>query len=69
VWVDGWELSPDPIINPMMGDPTNEAEQVGVLLERIIPLQIEMIEVYTSPSRMQAEFLGNSECAIVIWTR
>lgn len=69
VWVDGWELRPDPIWNPMMGDPKNEAEQVGVLLERIIPLQIEMIEVYTSPSRMQAEFLGNSECAVVIWTR
>lgn len=69
VWVDGWELRPDPITRPMMGDPRNPAEQVGVLLERIIPLQIEMIEVYTSPSRMQAEFLGNSDCAIVIWTR
>lgn len=68
VWMDGWELHVD-IGRPMMGDPRTPAEQVGALLERVIPLQIEMIEVYTSPSRMQAEFLGNSECAIAIWLR
>ena len=31
--------------------------------------QIEMIEVYTSPARGQAEFVGNSCGAIMIWTR
>jgi hypothetical protein len=45
------------------------ATDEGELLERIHPLQIEMIEVYTSPAGMQAEFLGTDDCAIAIWTR
>jgi hypothetical protein len=57
VWMDGWELRPVP------------GEGVGELLERILPLQIEMIEVYTGPARMQAEHLGNSCGTIAIWTR
>jgi len=59
VWVDGWMLSPQ-ATSPI---------EVGELLERIHPLNIEMIEVYDSPAVMQAEFLGDSCAAIVIWTR
>lgn len=72
VWVDGWEMLRDrgpPTSRPMMGDPRTSAESTGVLLERIHPLQIEMIEVYTSPARGQAEFVGSSCAAIMIWTR
>ena len=60
VWVDGVELLPLGGRGPW---------QVGEMLERIHPLQIEMIEVYTGPSRMQAEFLGDSCGAIAIWTK
>lgn len=62
VWVDGWELRPDPGLR-------TQPERVGNMLERIHPLQIEMIEVYTSPARGQAEFVGSSCGAIMIWTR
>ncbi|HEV8150319.1 MAG TPA: carboxypeptidase regulatory-like domain-containing protein [Gemmatimonadales bacterium] len=58
VWVDGWELQTNP----------HDPESVGQLLERIHPLSIEMIEVYSGPARMQAEF-GNSCGTIAIWTR
>jgi hypothetical protein len=76
VWVDGAELRP---LTRIGGEtitgawhPQRESvgpAEVGEMLERIIPLQIEMIEVYTSPAGMQAEFLGNSCGAIAIWTR
>jgi hypothetical protein len=59
VWVDGWELHPT----------ASSAEEVAELLERVNPLTIEMIEVYTGPARMQAEFRGNNCAAIAIWTR
>ena len=69
VWVDGWELHLERGMHAMMGDPRTPAEATGALLERIHPLQIEMIEVYTSPARGQAEFVGTSCGAIMIWTR
>ncbi|MGQ0702089.1 MAG: carboxypeptidase regulatory-like domain-containing protein [Gemmatimonadales bacterium] len=62
VWIDGWELRPDPGLR-------RQSLRVGSMLERIHPLQIEMIEVYTGPARGQAEFVGSSYCAIMIWTR
>jgi hypothetical protein len=76
VWVDGAELRPLTRIGEgaitgawhPQREPVGPAE-VGEMLERIHPLQIEMIEIYTSPAGMQAEFLGNSCGAIVIWTR
>ena len=71
VWIDGWELKPQLEVsrNPMYGDPRTSTQVTGVLLERIVPMQIEMIEVYTSPARGQAEFVGTSCGAIMIWTR
>jgi hypothetical protein len=68
VWVDGWEQHIERG-QGMMGDPKTPAQVTGALLERIHPLQIEMIEVYTSPARGQPEFVGNSCGAIMIWTR
>ena len=62
VWIDGWELHPDPGLR-------TQPERVGMMLELIHPLQIEMIEVYPSPARGQAEFVGSSCGAIMIWTR
>ncbi|MGQ0703541.1 MAG: carboxypeptidase-like regulatory domain-containing protein [Gemmatimonadales bacterium] len=73
VWVDGWELNPNLVKRlspkPMEGDPKNPQQVTGALLETILPIQIEMIEVYTSPARGQAEFVGSSCGAIMIWTR
>ncbi|HLB55062.1 MAG TPA: TonB-dependent receptor, partial [Gemmatimonadales bacterium] len=69
VWIDGWEVQGEKVGRRMYGDPTTPAEVTGVKLERIRPLEIEMIEVYTSPARGQAEFVGSSCGAIMIWTR
>ena len=81
VWVDGVELKslqgaihqvPFGGARPgrrMAGDPATPGEFTGELLERLVPLQIEMIEVYTGPSQMPAEAVGNSCAAIMIWTR
>lgn len=38
-------------------------------LERVLPSQIEMIEVYRGPAEMPAEFLDDSCAAIAVWTR
>lgn len=35
----------------------------------LTPAQVEMIEVYTGPAQMPAEFLDDSCAAIAIWTR
>ena len=53
----------------MMGDPATPGEFTGEMLDRLIPLQIEFIEVYSGPSQMPAEAVGNSCAAIMIWTR
>ncbi len=41
----------------------------GEYLQRVIPSQIEMMEIYRGPSEMPAEFLDDSCAAIAIWTR
>jgi hypothetical protein len=81
VWVDGVELrSLGGAIHqiPLGGSragrrgeglPATPGEYTGEMLDRLIPLQIEMIEVYTGPARMPAETVGNSCAAIMIWTR
>ena len=38
-------------------------------LERVLPSQIEMIEVYRGPAEMPAEYIDDSCAAIGIWTR
>jgi hypothetical protein len=38
-------------------------------LERALPSQIEMIEVYRGPAEMPAEYIDDSCAAIAIWTR
>ncbi len=73
VWVDGWKLRPD-------GDDTVVAKRrgrkrvvmdavTGSLLQRILPSQIELMEVYKGPASMPAEFIDDSCAAIAIWTR
>jgi len=72
VWVDGVELRPfttGGFGRPMVGDPNGADELTGEMLERILPIQIEMIEVYTRPSQMPAETVGTACAAIMIWTR
>lgn len=49
--------------------PENFGMMTGEMLQRILPSQIEMIEVYVGPAQMPAEALGNSCAAIMIWTR
>ncbi|MFN0178088.1 MAG: carboxypeptidase regulatory-like domain-containing protein [Gemmatimonadales bacterium] len=38
-------------------------------LERVLPSQIEMIEVYRGPAEMPAEYIDDSCAAIAVWTR
>ena len=77
VWIDGWKQNakyadvdvawpsgsegPRPVHAPVGA--------VGMLLDRLLPGQIEMIEVYTGAAEMPAEFLDDSCAAIAIWTR
>ena len=81
VWVDGVEVRPSRGVTYQFlptemrparrfsGDPATPGEVTGEMLDRLIPLQIEMIEVYTGPAQMPAETVGNSCAAIMIWTR
>lgn len=41
----------------------------GEYLQRVIPSQIEMMEIYSGPAEMPAEFLDDSCAAIAIWTK
>ncbi len=41
----------------------------GECLQRVLPSQIEMMEIYRGPAEMPAEFLDDSCAAIAIWTR
>lgn len=46
------------------------ARQISEMLDRVIPSQIEMMEVYRGRAEMQAEFIDGDSCAaIAIWTR
>jgi len=60
VWIDGWKQRSS--IN-------GGAAAIGELVDRLTPAQVEMIEVYTGPAQMPAEFLDDSCAAIAIWTR
>jgi Carboxypeptidase regulatory-like domain len=62
VWQDGRKLT----TLDVAGDATRV---LGELINQTIPSQIELVEVYTGPAEMPAEFLDNSCAAIVIWTR
>jgi hypothetical protein len=42
---------------------------LGELLERVLPSQIALMEVYRGPAEMPAEFLDDSCAAVGIWTR
>ncbi len=73
VWVDGDRQYVDRIIEGSSGNPISAgaglSRGLGELLERYIPSQIEMVEVYRGSSEMPAEFIDNTCAAIVIWTR
>lgn len=80
VWVDGVELKSSygdrHQVKPWVsmsggppGEPRTPGEFTGDLIDRILPLQVEMIEVYVGPAQMPAETVGNSCAAIMIWTR
>lgn len=80
VWIDGWKqegrYADVDVAQPSgMEGPTPEyrwgasANRAGMLIDRLFPSQIEMIEVYNSPAEMPAEFLDDSCAAIAIWTR
>jgi len=60
VWIDGWKQRYPESTGPAA---------IGELIDRVLPSQIEMIEVYRGPAEMPAEFLDDSCAAIAIWTR
>jgi hypothetical protein len=67
VWIDGQRQ-----IEPMTqsgGHYGAEANKLAEILLRISPGDIEMIEVYRSPSQIPGEFHWDGCAAIVIWTR
>jgi hypothetical protein len=68
VWIDGAKQR----FPELYRRPTSKLDSlrmaVGELVSRVLPSEIEMVEVYRGPSEMPAEFLSD-ECAIVIWTR
>jgi hypothetical protein len=42
---------------------------IGAALDRLLPSQTELMELYRGPAEMPAEFLDDSCAAIVISTR
>jgi hypothetical protein len=70
VWVDGFKQHYGVYdVEPPFDPGQLQAAITGALVERLFPSQIEMIEVYTNPAEMPAEFLDDSCGAIAIWTR
>lgn len=70
VWLDGVELQTYGSNGGSSIGRSKELEDATAeLLDRILPIQIEMIEVYAGPAQMPAEAVGNSCAAIMIWTR
>jgi hypothetical protein len=69
VWVDGYKQRyPDlPVRRRGLAAPGDAA--LGEILDRVLPSQIELMEVYLGSSEMPAEFLDDSCAAIAIWTR
>lgn len=73
VWVDGQRQYVARMVEgnsgSMISGRAGISRALGELLERYIPSQIEMIEIYRGSSEMPAEFIDNTCAAIVIWTR
>ena len=77
VWIDGSKQRyPDlpPQRSVVTGGLVNFKEDrgsaaTGEYLQRVLPSQIEMMEIYRGPGEMPAEFLDDSCAAIAIWTR
>jgi hypothetical protein len=72
VWIDGFQVR----INKESGSGMQRRSgagptpaEIGELISRILPSQIELVEVYSGPARMPAEYLGDSCAAIAFWTR
>lgn len=70
VWIDGFQVRVTPQSGPgsRRGAGPTPAD-IGELISRILPSQIELVEVYSGPARMPAEYLGDSCAAIAFWTR
>jgi hypothetical protein len=85
VWVDGWRQRypeiPEEARNAARTKrmtasgflrstgPDTLGMALGNLLERVLPSQIELMEVYKGASQIPAEFLDDSCAAVVMWTR
>jgi hypothetical protein len=71
VWIDGFQVRAIKQLGgmqPSRGAGPTPAE-IGELISGILPSQIELVEVYSGPARMPAEYLGDSCAAIAFWTR
>jgi iron complex outermembrane receptor protein len=68
VWIDGAKQRSPEFYRRWRNQRDMAAIAAGYFLSRILPSQIELVEVYRGPAEMPAEFLPD-ECAIVIWTR
>lgn len=62
VWIDGMRQFP-------AGGQTASPADVGEMISRIGPSNIEMIEIYRGASQIPAEFHVDGCAAIAIWTR
>lgn len=78
VWIDGnKQRNPDIPVTSLQGTggmahakrPNDSGKITASYLERVLPSQIEMIEVYRGPAEMPAEFIDDSCAAIAIWTK
>jgi len=77
VWIDGnKQRYPDyskPFYKPTGGLVNFKPDTVPIItgsyLERVVPSQIELMEIYRGAAEMPAEFLDDSCAAIAIWTR
>lgn len=65
VWIDGVKQT----IPAVDVERDAEARGLGELLQRVIPSQIELVEIYRGPAEIPAEFIDNACAAVVIWTR
>lgn len=82
VWIDGQKQRYPDIPSDDLGRKPNPgstmmrsrrmdttAMATGSYLQRVLPIQIELLEVFRGPSEMPAEFLDDSCAAVAIWTR
>ncbi len=66
VWIDGWKQRFAQFEAP---SGASAEATLGTYLDRVLPSQIEAMEIYRGPAEMPAEFLDDSCAAIAIWTR